>query len=67
MGETSQRGSCSSLSANRGTENFMDRRPPIPPHRSTTTSSIPNQTALFVWKGQINTSWEIGGFFLFIL
>ncbi|KAG5052883.1 hypothetical protein AAZX31_02G224800 [Glycine max] len=48
MGETSQRGSCSSLSANRGTENFMDRRPPIPPHRSTTTSSIPNQTALFV-------------------
>ncbi|XP_020234147.1 uncharacterized protein LOC109814185 [Cajanus cajan] len=39
-----QRGSCSSLSVNRGSE----RSTPIPPHGSTTTSSIPNQTALFV-------------------
>ncbi|RDX78493.1 hypothetical protein CR513_41223 [Mucuna pruriens] len=45
----SQRGSCSSLSANRSSDNFMGRRPPIQPHRSSsTTSSIPNQTALFV-------------------
>ncbi|KAG4966504.1 hypothetical protein AAZX31_14G194200 [Glycine max] len=44
----SQRGSCSFLIANRSSDNIMGRRPPIPPHRSTTTSSIPNQTALFV-------------------
>lgn len=42
------RGSCSSLSARRGSVNFMGSRPPIPTHRSSTsTTNIPNQTALF--------------------
>lgn len=45
----SQSGSCSSLSAKGGSTNIiMGTRPPIPPHRSTTTSTIPNQTALLV-------------------
>ncbi|KAL2317320.1 hypothetical protein Fmac_031196 [Flemingia macrophylla] len=44
-----QSGSCSSLSANKSSDsNIIGRRPPISPHRSTTTSSIANQTALFV-------------------
>ncbi|KAJ7960020.1 Oxidative stress 3 [Quillaja saponaria] len=43
------RGSCSSLiNAKRGSGNFMgNTRPPIPPHRSTSTNNICNQTALF--------------------
>ncbi|CAJ1970812.1 unnamed protein product [Sphenostylis stenocarpa] len=52
----SERANCSSSSSGiisrhgseRGSEKFMGRRPPIPPHRSTPTTSIPNQTALFV-------------------
>ncbi|RDX65779.1 hypothetical protein CR513_55532 [Mucuna pruriens] len=47
MHSTSSRGSCSSLSARRGSVNFIDSRPPIPPHRSTGTNTIPNQTVLF--------------------
>lgn len=45
----SQSGSCSSLSTKRVSDNIiMDTRSPITPHRSSTTTTIPNQTALFV-------------------
>ncbi|ESW13971.1 hypothetical protein PHAVU_008G241900 [Phaseolus vulgaris] len=53
MGE-SEREKCTTTSSSaiiskQGSEkNFMVRKPPILPHRSTTTTSIPNQTALFV-------------------
>jgi len=53
MGE-SEREKCTTTSSSaiiskQGSEkNFMVRNPPILPHRSTTTTSIPNQTALFV-------------------
>lgn len=54
MNSGGSRGSCSnSLSTRRGSGNFMGSRPPIPPHRSTSTTNIPNQTALFAWKGLI--------------
>ncbi|XP_004503086.1 uncharacterized protein [Cicer arietinum] len=46
----SKRGSCSSLSRRRGSgSNFMSSRPPIPPHRSSSssTNNMSNQTALF--------------------
>ncbi|XP_057433890.1 protein OXIDATIVE STRESS 3-like [Lotus japonicus] len=44
----SKRGSCfSSMSARRSSGNFMGSRPPIPPHRSTSTTTIPNQRVLF--------------------
>lgn len=49
----SKRGSCSSLSRRRGSgSNFMSSRPPIPPHRSSSssTNNMSNQTALFAWK-----------------
>ncbi|XP_027332644.1 uncharacterized protein LOC113847623 [Abrus precatorius] len=43
------RDSCSSLNAKGDNDNnFMSSRPPIPPHRSTSSTTIPNQTALFV-------------------
>ncbi|CAL0334792.1 unnamed protein product [Lupinus luteus] len=41
------KGSCTSLSARRGSDNFMGTRPPIPTTRSTSNTTIPNQTALF--------------------
>ncbi|KAG4923481.1 hypothetical protein AAZX31_18G045500 [Glycine max] len=44
---TSSRGSCSSFRRGSATTNFMGSRPPIPPHRSTSTNTIPNQTVLF--------------------
>ncbi|KAJ1379285.1 hypothetical protein SESBI_47010 [Sesbania bispinosa] len=47
MHSTGSRGSCSALSVRRSSTNFMGNRPPIPPHRSTSTTTIPNQTALF--------------------
>ncbi|XP_047160488.1 protein OXIDATIVE STRESS 3 LIKE 2-like [Vigna umbellata] len=48
MHSASSRASCSSLNARKGSaSNFMGSRPPIPPHRSTTTNTIPNQTVLF--------------------
>lgn len=49
----SSRGSCSSLNARKGSAtNFIGTRPPIPPHRSTSTNTnIPSQTVLFAWKG----------------
>lgn len=34
--------------AERGSSNFTRSRPQIPPHRSTSSNNIPNQTALFV-------------------
>jgi len=45
----SSRGSCSSLNARKGSAtNFIGTRPPIPPHRSTSTNTnIPSQTVLF--------------------
>ncbi|XP_020211630.1 uncharacterized serine-rich protein C215.13 [Cajanus cajan] len=42
---SSSRGSCSSLNARR--DSATNLRPPIPPHRSTSTNTIPNQTVLF--------------------
>lgn len=49
MHSSSSRGSCSSLSSRRGnSSNFISSsRPPIPPHRSTSTNTTPNQTVLF--------------------
>ncbi|KAK7372273.1 hypothetical protein VNO80_05648 [Phaseolus coccineus] len=40
--------SSSAIISKQGSENFMVRKPPILPHKSTTTTSIPNQTVLFV-------------------
>ncbi|WVY94665.1 hypothetical protein V8G54_033753 [Vigna mungo] len=48
MHSASSRASCSSLNARKGSAtNFIGSRPPIPPHRSTTTNTIHNQTVLF--------------------
>ncbi|KAK7301955.1 hypothetical protein RJT34_12832 [Clitoria ternatea] len=46
MHSPSSRASCSTLSVRTGSGNFMGGRPPIPPHRSTTTT-VSNQTVLF--------------------
>lgn len=52
MHSASSRASCSSFNARKGSAtNFIGSRPPIPPHRSTTTNTIHNQTVLFAWKG----------------
>ncbi|XP_027930983.1 uncharacterized protein LOC114187060 [Vigna unguiculata] len=48
MHSAGSRASCSSLNARKGSvTNFIGSRPPIPPHRSTTANTIPNQTVLF--------------------
>ncbi|CAJ1960727.1 unnamed protein product [Sphenostylis stenocarpa] len=48
MHSPSSRGSCSSLNSRKGSATtFIGSRPPIPPHRSTSTNTIPNQTVLF--------------------
>lgn len=48
MHSASSRASCSSFNARKGSAtNFIGSRPPIPPHRSTTTNTIHNQTVLF--------------------
>lgn len=64
----SKRGSCfSSMSARRSSGNFMGSRPPIPPHRSTSTTTIPNQRVLFAWEGSFDFKFFVELSFSFII
>jgi len=54
---SSTNGVISKQSSKRGSEKLMVRIPPMVPRRSSTATTLPNQTVLFVWKGWKKQLW----------